>query len=51
MPCEAIWNGDGQWYNGVISDISEKGFSITFEGFPAPELIEPENIRFFFLFH
>jgi len=43
MLCEAIYSGDGQWYNARVTDINSDGIVVAFDGYGNVETIDPKK--------
>jgi survival-of-motor-neuron-related-splicing factor 30 len=43
MLCEAIYSGDGQWYNARVNDINADGVLVVFDGYGNTDTIDPKK--------
>lgn len=44
--CQAVYSGDGQWYDGVVEAVSASGnFVVAFEGYDTREEVERQSVR------
>lgn len=42
---QAVWSGDGEWYDGVIDAITDLGYQISYTSWGNSEEVEPANVR------
>lgn len=43
MLCEAIYSGDGQWYNARVNDINADGVLVVFDGYGNTDTTDPKK--------
>ncbi|KAG8368924.1 hypothetical protein BUALT_Bualt15G0097000 [Buddleja alternifolia] len=42
---QAVWSGDGEWYNATIEALTPNGYYVRYDGWGNREEVDPDNVR------